>query len=389
MAYASYPSRRWLIALAIAALFIVYALPGYGVEDSAPPILGTIAPTAATVGSTYNVTIAYSDGVGVTSCGLYVNKTFIGPMMLTGAEAIRVHTFPQLATYSVEVRCYDAAGNEGKSSRSLTTTKTSGPISPTVSTLSASPNTTVANGSSAANITVTLKTMNGAPVAGIQVTLFSSRGPLDTITPNPIVSAANGAAVFSVRSGTLGNAQLTAAANGTQLAGAPTVVFMSPNIPTGTAAPGNLMKLPCAPGAGINDPCKAVYYYGGDKQRHAFPNEKTYFTWYNDFSGILEVTPEFMASIQLGRNVTYRPGIRMVKFATLPKVYAVSQHRTLRWVANEEMASTLYGPEWNKNVHDINDVFFNDYRFGADISSAADYRPSVEASLAQTIDANF
>jgi hypothetical protein len=34
----------------------------------------------------------------------------------------------------------------------------------------------------------------------------------------------------------------------------------------------------------------AVYYYGGDGKRYVFPNEKTYKTWYADFSSVKKIT---------------------------------------------------------------------------------------------------
>lgn len=150
--------------------------------------------------------------------------------------------------------------------------------------------------------------------------------------------------------------------------------------------PGSLMKLACPANAGANDPCRAVYYYGGDGKRHAFPHEKVYFTWYADFSGVQTVTASFMASLPLGLNVTPRPGVRMVKFLTDPKTYAVALGGTLRWVASESAASSLYGASWNAEVDDVSDAFFVDYRFGADIASASDFDRAGETAAAATID---
>ena len=91
----------------------------------------------------------------------------------------------------------------------------------------------------------------------------------------------------------------------------------------------SLVKLACAANAGVNDPCRAVYYYGGDGKRHAFPHEKVYFTWYADFSAVQAVSGAFMASLPLGADVTPRPGAKMVKFLTDPKTYAVGLGGTL------------------------------------------------------------
>lgn len=149
---------------------------------------------------------------------------------------------------------------------------------------------------------------------------------------------------------------------------------------------GSLIKLSCAAEADVNDPCKAVYYYGADLKRHAFTNERVYFTWYADFSGVRTVTQSAMSSISLGSNATYRPGVRMVKFISLPKVYAVSRNGLLRWVTSEATATSLYGTLWNQKIDDISDAFFTNYQFGADITSSGDYNPANETSTVSTID---
>ena len=88
----------------------------------------------------------------------------------------------------------------------------------------------------------------------------------------------------------------------------------------------------------MNDPCKAVYYYSAGGERHAFPNEKVYFTWYQGFDDVVIVTDDFMASISLGANVTYHPGKKMVTFQSTHDVYAVEIGSVLRLVMSEEIA---------------------------------------------------
>ena len=41
----------------------------------------------------------------------------------------------------------------------------------------------------------------------------------------------------------------------------------------------------------------AVYYYGADGKRYVFPNEKTYKTWYSDFSSVKTITDVELAAI--------------------------------------------------------------------------------------------
>lgn len=154
------------------------------------------------------------------------------------------------------------------------------------------------------------------------------------------------------------------------------------------SSPGDLIKLACPAGADASHPCRAVYYFGADAKRHAFPNEKAYFTWYADFGAVKTVTDAAMASIPLGANVTYRPGAKLVKFPSVDKVYAVDGGGRLRWVRTEETARSLYGAAWNLDVDDLNEAFFGDYRAGADVAVPGDFDPAAAKAAAPDIDAD-
>lgn len=147
-----------------------------------------------------------------------------------------------------------------------------------------------------------------------------------------------------------------------------------------------LIKLVCPQNAGVDHPCKAVYYIGADGKRHAFPNSRAFFTWYANFDAVQEVSESELSTIPLGLNVTYRPGVRMVKFVTLNKVYVVGRGGVLRWVATEEIARALYGDNWNTKIDDIPDTFYTNYTFGADINSATEFNPTLETQNAATFD---
>lgn len=112
---------------------------------------------------------------------------------------------------------------------------------------------------------------------------------------------------------------------------------------------------------------EAVYYCGSDGKRYAFPNEKIYFTWYDGFEGIVEINLEEIADISLGGNVTYKPGARLVKLQTDPKVYAVDNGGVLRWVSSPDVAESVYGPDWRKMIDDLPDSFFFNYTIGEEI----------------------
>ncbi len=130
----------------------------------------------------------------------------------------------------------------------------------------------------------------------------------------------------------------------------------------------------------------AVYYVGSDGKRHAFPTAKIYGSWYADFSSVQIVTIAQMAALPLGANVRYKPGVRLVKFTTVPTVYAVSAGGSLRAIGSEAVAAALYGAQWNTMVDDLSDVLFGNYSFGADVVSATDYDPVAERAGTTTID---
>jgi plastocyanin len=148
--------------------------------------------------------------------------------------------------------------------------------------------------------------------------------------------------------------------------------------------PGDLIKLPddSNPDTLIDT---AVYYYGYDGLRYVFPNSQTYFTWYNDFSGIKNVGLAQMGTIGIGGNVTYRPGVKMIKIDSDPKVYAVGKGGLLHWVSSEALAVALYGATWNTMIHDVPDSFFTNYRTGADLVSSSAFIPTERAAATGTI----
>lgn len=158
---------------------------------------------------------------------------------------------------------------------------------------------------------------------------------------------------------------------------------------TSNIAAGDLIKTACSDSAAADDPCKAVYYLAEDGKRHAFPNEKIYFTWYEDFDDVVTISSSDMADYSLGSNVTYHPGTRMVKFPSVNTVYAVAKGGVLRAVGSESVASALYGSSWNQYIDDLSEVFYTNYTFGDDIDSSSDYDVDEAEASVSNIDDNF
>ena len=113
----------------------------------------------------------------------------------------------------------------------------------------------------------------------------------------------------------------------------------------------------------------AVYYFAADGKRYVFPNEKSYFSWFMDFSGVRTISDTELASIFIGGNVTIRPGTKLVKIQTDPKVYAVTLGGNLHWVESEAVATSLYGANWAQRVVDVPDSFFVNYTIGSAVST--------------------
>ncbi|MFH1315173.1 MAG: hypothetical protein ABIH67_02130 [Candidatus Uhrbacteria bacterium] len=108
----------------------------------------------------------------------------------------------------------------------------------------------------------------------------------------------------------------------------------------------------------------SVYYLADDGTRWVFPNEATYFTWYDDFNDVVEISCEELSSYGIGSVVTYRPGTRLVKIQSIDKVYAVEPGGVLRWISSETMADGLFGGHWNERIDDVQDGFWSSYTEG-------------------------
>lgn len=132
----------------------------------------------------------------------------------------------------------------------------------------------------------------------------------------------------------------------------------------------------------------AVYYYGMDGFRYVFPNDKTYFTWYDNFDDVKWLSDSDLADLQIGGNVTYKPGVRMIKINSDPTVYVVGAGGEIRAIPSEEVAQDLYGSNWNQQIDDVPDGFFPNYTMGGDLEFSSQFDPDAEESGAYSIDSD-
>ena len=125
---------------------------------------------------------------------------------------------------------------------------------------------------------------------------------------------------------------------------------------------------------------ETVYYCGFDGKKYTFPNRKTYLSWFKDFSSVAFVSPEDLASIPFGGNVTYKPGVRLVKTPSNPKTYVVGAAGVLHPIPDEATALKLFGADWNTQIDDVPPSFFGDYSI-SDLTPAVANDPSSQCSL--------
>ncbi len=307
-------------SFAYSAMLLAFFAP---VVTHAAPVIGPVTPITATAGVPVNLSASVSSGVAIQSCTLWVDLAEIGAMTVDGSTASRVYTFPNGGSRIAFVFCRDTSG--GMSAGATTAITVSGAIQ------------------NQAPLSVPSQTTPSTPIYYTQPTIT---------TPSPMQTAPTSAATST------------------------TPLVTLPQTPS--AYVGKLLKTACPAGSSADHACRAVYYIGKDGARHAFPNSQVFFTWYSGFDSVQEVSATTLSNHTLGANVVYRGGVRMVKFTTDPKVYAVARGGALRWITSESLARAFYGDTWNKKIDDIPDTFYDNYTFGEQIDSTADYNPEAE-----------
>lgn len=150
--------------------------------------------------------------------------------------------------------------------------------------------------------------------------------------------------------------------------------------------PDSAQALVAAPTELIKGSGSAVYYYSSNGKRYVFPTEKTYFTWYSDFSRVTTISDAQLAALPIGGNVTYKPGVKLIKITTDPRVYAIDTNGTLRHIDSESIATGLYGSDWSKKIDDLPDAFFVNYKLGSKIASISEFSPATITAKAVSID---
>lgn len=150
-----------------------------------------------------------------------------------------------------------------------------------------------------------------------------------------------------------------------------------------------LIKTVCPGNEDFTHPCRTVYFLDNKGSRHAFPNEKVFFTWYDDYTNLHLVSDDVMSDFPLGKNVTYHPGTKLVKYQTVPTVYAVERYSVLRPLASESVAIELYGDSWNQQIDDISEAFYANYSYGDPVETHDDFDVTTQTRSVDSINDNL
>lgn len=108
----------------------------------------------------------------------------------------------------------------------------------------------------------------------------------------------------------------------------------------------------------------AVYYVAKNGKRYVFPNERTYKSWYTDYTSVVVIDATTLSEMPIGGIVHYRPWSRMLKMPSNPLVYVVERYGVLRPILSESVAQALYGLQWGTFVDDLPEPFFTQYKEG-------------------------
>ncbi len=327
-----------------------------------------VSPSTAVEDDSVIIYVIPTGTLDAVACNLYVSGSYVGEMSAYSSVAFGMsYTFTNSGSYTVYAYCQDEDGNwERGTSRTVTVSEAD-----VVDEL----NVPAVTPSSTTEDSVTEFTVR--PTSDYNVTscyLYVNGDRVETMneeSTNKFVAdyTFNNSGSYTVYAYCYDS-------SGDSDIGTYRTVTVSDD--DNTADEGSLIKTVCGSNSDVNDPCRAVYYYADDGMRHVFPNESTYFSWYSDFDDVIEVSSSFMASLTIGRNITYRPGSVLVNFLSTSEIYAIESPRTLRRYISTSLIESDFGSDWEYDVMNISTSLYNNYVIGEAINSSSDYDKSDE-----------
>jgi len=131
-------------------------------------------------------------------------------------------------------------------------------------------------------------------------------------------------------------------------------------------------------GALVKGSSPTVYFITSDNHRLAFNDEKTFRSWYPDFSSVVQIPDGTLGDIPFGGLAPLRPGIQPIKGATDNRVYAIDRDGKLRWLTSGPIASMIYGADWAGKLVVVSDTTLAAYGRGSDVTGPGQYWWKVE-----------
>ena len=338
-----------------------------------------VSPSTATEDESTTFGVSPYGTLDAIACKLYVSGSNTGSMSETSSNTFtKSYTFTNDGSYSVYAYCEDENGNWTAGSTRTVTVYQQSSSSNTLDVPTVSPSSTTEDvrttftvrPTSNYNVTDCWLYVGGTNVATM------SEGSTNVFTATYTFNDNGSYSVYAYCKDSsamyvVGDKRTVTVSNSTNS--------------FDDAAKGSLIKIACGYYEDTEETCKAVYFYGNDGKRHVFPNEGVFYTWYSNFDDVVEVSDSFMASLSIGKNVTYRPGSVVVKFDSSASVYAIEADHTLHHYTTLSLLKSDYGSVWTDYLAKVPDSLFGNYTIGSDIDSTSDYDRSTAYYSVSTI----
>jgi hypothetical protein len=121
-------------------------------------------------------------------------------------------------------------------------------------------------------------------------------------------------------------------------------------------------------GSLVRGSSSTVYFVTSEHKRLAFMDEQAFLSWYPNFSSVVTIPDAELGTLPFAGVVPLRPGVRPVKGLTDSRVYGIDRNGGLRWLANENVASMIYGNDWNRKLAVVSDTDLATYTRGTDVT---------------------
>lgn len=122
-----------------------------------------------------------------------------------------------------------------------------------------------------------------------------------------------------------------------------------------------------------------VYMIGADGTRRPFLDSQTFFTYADNFDGVVDVSDDYLSNFTIGSPMLPKAGVVLVKVQSVDKVYALTDEVTLQWINAEDVAVEIYGSNWADYVIDIPVTAWGHFTEGKHIDGPEDLEVDLDA----------